>query len=77
MTFVVEKINIGVVIMCESSAYILKDDKEELVMDSVAKITPLGNNELELVTLLGDRKVLAATIKEINLLRHKVILIPV
>lgn len=61
--------------MCEAAAYMLKNDEEELILDEVAKIIPVGD-KLSLVTIMGEKKVMDASIKEINLIRHKIILIP-
>ena len=59
--------------MCEAAAYIVKGDTEELVMEEVAHIRPVGD-KLELVTIMGETKIVDAKIKEINMLRHKIIL---
>ena len=61
--------------MCEAAAYILKNGKEKLLLNEVAKIAIVGN-KLKLITIMGEKVVVDASIKEINLLRHKIILIP-
>lgn len=58
--------------MCEASAYLKKGDEEELILAEVAKLIPLGD-KTELVTIMGEKKIVDAKIKEINLLRHKII----
>ncbi len=62
--------------MCEASAYFLRGEDEELIFKEVAKLVPLGDDKYELVTFMGDKKVVEGKLKEINLLRHKIILIP-
>ena len=59
--------------MCQSTAYILKGDKEEEVMADIATIIPEGK-KLRLVSLFGEEKKIEASIQEINLLGHKIIL---
>jgi len=60
--------------MCEAAAYILKDGKEELLLQDVDVIEPDGEN-LRLVNIFGEQKVLKATIQSLNLVNHKVILV--
>ena len=59
--------------MCESSAYIIKDGKEELVLESV---DVLENEEdaITLVNIFGEQKRLKARIKSLSLVDHKIIL---
>jgi len=59
--------------MCQSTAYILKDGKEEEVMADIATIIPEGTT-LRLVSLFGEEKKIEASIQEINLLGHKILL---
>jgi predicted RNA-binding protein len=61
--------------MCQSTAYILKDGKEEELMADIATIIPEGN-KLRLVSLFGEEKEVDASIEQINLLGHKIILRP-
>lgn len=59
--------------MCESSAYIMKDGKEELVLESV---DVLENEEdaINLVNIFGEQKRVRARIKSLSLVDHKIIL---
>ena len=59
--------------MCESSAYIMKDGKEELVLESV---DVLENEEdaINLVNIFGEQKRVKARIKSLSLVDHKIIL---
>ncbi|MCJ7662985.1 MAG: CooT family nickel-binding protein [Desulfobacterales bacterium] len=59
--------------MCESTAYLLKDGKEEEVMTDIATIIPVGKR-LRLISLFGEEKEIKATIQEINLIGHKILL---
>jgi len=61
--------------MCQSTAYMLKDGKEEEIMADIATIVPAGKR-LRLISLFGEEKEVEASIQEINLLRHKIFLKP-
>jgi len=60
--------------MCEATAYILKDGREELILQDVDLIEPEGDN-LRLVNIFGEQKVLKAKILSLNLVNHKVLLV--
>jgi predicted RNA-binding protein len=60
--------------MCEAAAYVLKNGQEELVLSEVDIIEPEGDN-LRLVNIFGEQKVIRADIHRLNLVNHKIILI--
>lgn len=60
--------------MCEANVYMReKDGSEKLVLDSVDKIIPSGN-ELLLENIYNQRKTVKARIKEMSLVEHRIIL---
>ncbi|AEB08578.1 CooT family nickel-binding protein [Desulfobacca acetoxidans] len=59
--------------MCEAAAYIIRNGKEELFLEDVDIIEPEGD-ELRLVSIFGEQKVIKAAIQSLNLVNHKVIL---
>lgn len=59
--------------MCEAAAYIIRNGQEELFLEDVDLIEPDGEN-LRLVSIFGEQKVIKATIQSLNLVNHKVIL---
>ena len=60
--------------MCEANAYILKDGKEELFLESVDIIEPDEETaSYRLVTIYGDQKVLKGRIRYMNLVNHKIL----
>lgn len=59
--------------MCEANAYILQDGKEELYMEGVDIMKP-EEGKIYLRSLFGEQKVFDGEIKEISLIRHKIIL---
>ena len=59
--------------MCEANAYVLKDGSEELYLENVDIMKP-EDGKILLKNLFGEQKVFEGQIKEISLLRHKIIL---
>ncbi len=59
--------------MCEANAYIYRDGKEELYLENVDIMKP-EEGKIFLKNLFGEQKVFEGEIKEISLLRHKIIL---
>ncbi|OEU48841.1 MAG: RNA-binding protein [Desulfobacterales bacterium S3730MH5] len=59
--------------MCEANAYVIRNGKEELVMEAVDRIEP-ENNGLRLVNIFGDQKFIRADIHALHLVDHKVLL---
>ncbi len=60
--------------MCEASAFLLKDGKEELVMESVDILRPEGEN-VYIRDIFGDQRLVKARIKEMNLIQHRIVLV--
>lgn len=61
--------------MCESTAYILKNGKEELFFEDVDALEN-KNNEIKLVNIFGETKKISAKIKQFSLVDHKILLEP-
>jgi predicted RNA-binding protein len=59
--------------MCEANAYIIKDGNEELYLENVDVMRP-EEGKIFLKNLFGEQKVFEGQIKEISLLRHKIVL---
>lgn len=59
--------------MCDVNAYIFKDGKEELYLENVDVIMP-EHGKVLLKNLFGEQKVFEGTIKEISLLKHKIVM---
>lgn len=59
--------------MCEANVYLLENGKEELLLERVDTIVP-KDNEIFLENIFGQRKTLAAQIKELHLVDHRIIL---
>ena len=61
--------------MCESHAYLIQGDSEELVMENVVHLAYAGD-DLVITDLMGDTKQLKATVKEIKFMEHRIELEP-
>ena len=59
--------------MCEANAYLLKGDKEELYLENV-DIIRHEEGKIFLKNLFGEQKIFEGEIKEISLLKHKIVL---
>ncbi len=59
--------------MCEAAAFMVRDGKEELILESVDLLEP-DNGNIRLVNIFGEQKILAARIKQLSLVNHKIIL---
>jgi len=60
--------------MCEATAYLLKNGREEMILKDVDVIEPDGDN-VRIVNIFGEQKVLKAEIHSLNLIDHKVLLV--
>lgn len=59
--------------MCEANAYVYKDGVEELYLESVDLLVPEGRT-IFLKNLFGEQKTFLGTVREISLLRHRIVL---
>jgi predicted RNA-binding protein len=59
--------------MCEANAFIIRDGQEELLLESV-DVLEQENDNIRLVNIFGEQKVLPAKIKKLSLVDHKIIL---
>lgn len=58
--------------MCEADAYILRDDKKELVLKSVDLVKPQDDGFL-LIDIYGTQKTVKGRLKQMNLVNHEII----
>ena len=59
--------------MCEANAYLLKEGREELVLEDIS-ILRSENEELYLQNIFGEQRRIKAHIKEMNLIDHRILL---
>ncbi len=61
--------------MCESSAWLRKGEDDELLLEDVIMMKPVGGR-IVLTNILGEKKEIEATLDHIDLLHHRIILRP-
>ena len=59
--------------MCEANAYLIKDGEEKLIMENVDILRP-GSNGIYLQDIFGGQRTIKASIKEMNLVDHRILL---
>ena len=59
--------------MCEANAYLLKDGKEELLLEALDKIEP-DEGKLRLTSIFGEQKFIKGKITHLSLVDHRVII---
>lgn len=62
--------------MCEASAFLVKDGKEELILESVDTLENF-ENEVKMINIFGEQKSLKARVKTLSLVDHKIVLEPI
>jgi predicted RNA-binding protein len=60
--------------MCELNVFLLRGDKRERIMDSVAKILVEGDS-IQLTGILGDQMTVGGSIKEVNFSRGEALIL--
>ncbi|MEN6351669.1 MAG: CooT family nickel-binding protein [Syntrophomonas sp.] len=60
--------------MCEANVYIYKDGHEQLLMEKVDRIIPGEDNNIFMENIFGERKIIQARIREMELVHHRVVL---
>jgi len=59
--------------MCEANAYIDKDGREELILESVDRVEPQEGGGFLLVDIFGRQKTVKAPLKRMNLVSHRIV----
>jgi predicted RNA-binding protein len=59
--------------MCEANAYIEKDGREELVLESVDVVEPQEDGGFLLVDIFGQQKTVKGRLKSLNLVNHRIV----
>jgi predicted RNA-binding protein len=60
--------------MCEANIFFNRGGKEELFMEKVDRIVPGEEDNLFLESIFGERRVVKARIREMELVRHRIVL---
>ncbi len=59
--------------MCEANAYMLKEGKEELILESVDKVESEGD-QIRIESIFGEQKVVHGRIRSMSLVNHKIVI---
>jgi predicted RNA-binding protein len=59
--------------MCEANAYLIKNGKEILLMESVDVVEPEPGGTFRLVGIFGDQITVKGRIKLMNLVDHRIL----
>jgi predicted RNA-binding protein len=59
--------------MCEANVYLDRNGQNELILESVDLVEPQDDGTYRLVSIFGEQKMLAGTLKVMNLVDHKII----
>ena len=60
--------------MCEANAYLLREGKEELILEAVDILEQAEEGKIRLANIFGEQKVLDAKLKSMSLVNHKIVL---
>ncbi len=58
--------------MCQSNAYFIEGNNEELILEDVAKLIFENDNEIRLISLFGEEKSVKGELDKVDLLNHKI-----
>ncbi len=58
--------------MCESNAFFLRPEGEELVLEDVAVMEPVEGG-YRLRSLFGEEAVVKGRLREVNLIKHRIV----
>jgi predicted RNA-binding protein len=57
--------------MCEANAYMLNEERESLIMESVDLVQP-EEGGIRLISIFGDQKFIKGHIHALSLVNHKI-----
>ena len=61
--------------MCDLKAYVLKNDKEELLLESVNHVRS-EEGEVVIRNLFGEEKRVRGDVREVSLVKNRVLVVP-
>jgi predicted RNA-binding protein len=60
--------------MCEANAYLIRNGKEELLLEAVDIVEPAEGGKIRMANIFGEQKVIVAKLKSMSLVNHKIVL---
>ena len=59
--------------MCEANAYLLKEGKEELILEAVDKVENEGDR-IRIENIFGEQRLVFGRIRSMSLVNHRILL---
>jgi predicted RNA-binding protein len=59
--------------MCEANAYLVKDGKEQLILEAVDKVES-EEGRLKIENIFGEQKVIQGRIRSMSLVDHRIVI---
>jgi predicted RNA-binding protein len=59
--------------MCEANIYIIRDEKEELVMEAVDQLETEADGTYRIVSIFGEQKTIKGHLKGMHLVDHRIV----
>jgi predicted RNA-binding protein len=59
--------------MCESNAFLVREGREELLLEGVDLVQPEEDGRFRLVNIFGEQKIIQGKLKSMNLVDHKIL----
>lgn len=59
--------------MCEANAYLVREGKEELILEAVDKVENEGNT-IKIENIFGEQKVVRGRIRSMSLVNHRIVI---
>ena len=59
--------------MCEANAFLVREGKEELLLEGVDLVQPEESGQFRLVNIFGEQKIIQGRLKSMNLVDHKIL----
>ncbi|MBP1725584.1 MAG: RNA-binding protein [Deltaproteobacteria bacterium] len=60
--------------MCEANAYLVRNGKEELILEAVDIVEPAEGGKIRMANIFGEQKLIVARLKSMSLVNHKIVL---
>ncbi len=59
--------------MCEANAYLVREGREELILEAVDKVESEGTT-IRIESIFGEQKVVNGRIRSMSLVNHKILI---
>ncbi len=59
--------------MCEANAYLVKEGKEELILEAVDKVESDGDH-IKIESIFGEQKTVYGRIRSMSLVNHRIVI---